>query len=754
MTTGTTRSLLMTTALPAAFSATALSAQNFNGAMVTSSNLPDMPLTVTQFGPRISERPDDAPVSSPMSTSSMIPDMPDMPDMNVPMQSNNRPDENPAPVVIHMVAPKPVEPATPSTPMVIARKPGDPIPMPGGGNPGQDGGGDDGYEEPDPDRPTDIPDSGPLPTFDGIGLSALSPPENVTLTQAVEITAGPVGDQQFVQATGQTLFGAVMDPGAFDMVEVEVQPAGRTTLVDVSPMTGQFATRIFEDDFGNDGTVTVNLVAANSNNSEVETESVSYTLRQAMPEDGFVQALSRVTYGATPQLYARVRAIGFSAYVEEQLNPGTINDAFFNSLSVDNLIDRSNRNTGSVLNELVEHNIAHAAYTEKQLQEVMGEFWSNHFHASEKGASMALQAVDDRDFFRENAFGNFADLLKYSARSPLMSRFLDNTDNRRGNINENYGREILELHTVGVDGGYDDDDVIAVSRVFTGWTYDWVNDQEPARSNDPRQYVFEFRADRHDFEDKEIPFLGLTITGREGAEGVNEGDELIDALSMDPRTQNYVCGKIVQKFVADNPPANFVQNCVTAWQASGGNSAEMLRAILMDPAFINTPSIQRTQVKTPFEFAVSFVRAFDFLPPANREDQFFRDAREAVTRAGFNPVFFPVPTGLPEVGAAWLSSYAMLSQYSELTGLADSAQDFGSDMQALMLDAGLETAEEAAAYLLAIATADRYREEEYNAVIAELRGSDGFFEPATENETTAIRRAIAMITSSPSFHLQ
>ncbi len=743
------RSLLVSTALGMALTASTALAQNMGGAFVTSAR-PDIPQTSTQTGPKVSDRPSEMPSGTPSVVS--VPTLPVPPSAGTPTVSSNRPDDTPAPIVIQIIANTPTMPSTPGSAMVVARKPGEAPVMGGGGTPGQGGG--DGGDDPDPDRPTDIPTGPTLPTFDGIGLSALAPPENVTVTQAVEIVAGPVGDEQFVQATGQTLFGAVQDPGAFDMVEVMVQPSGRTAMVDVSPNTGQFAARVFEDDFGNDGSATVNLTAMNSTNDEVQTESVSYTLQQAMPEDGFVQALSRVTYGATPQLYARVASIGFEAYVEEQLNPDTINDSFFESLNFDSLINRNDTNVGRLMDQVTEHNLAHASYSEKQLQELMGEFWSNHFHASDKGASMSLQTADDREFFRENAFGNFSDLLKYSARSPLMSRFLDNTDNRRGNINENYGREILELHTVGVDGGYDDDDVIAVSRVFTGWTYDWVNDQEPARSSEPRRYVFEFRADRHDTDDKVVDFLGITITGREGAQGVEEGDELIDALSNDPRTQNYVCGKIVQKFVSDAPPQSFVDNCVAAWAASNGNSAAILRAILLDPEFINNPGLQRTKAKTPFEFAASFVRAFDFLPPASREDSFFRDLREAVTTAGFNPVRFPVPTGLPEVGAAWLNSATLIEQYQELTGLADDAEDFGSDLQALILAAGLETAEETAAYMLAIATADRYREEEYNAVVAELKGTDGFFEPATEDETRALRRAIAVITSSPSFHLQ
>ncbi|MEO0370121.1 MAG: DUF1800 family protein [Pseudomonadota bacterium] len=602
-----------------------------------------------------------------------------------------------------------------------------------------------------PDIPTDIP-TPDIPTFAGIGPSALAPPETFVLTQAVEITSGPVGDDQIIQSTGQTLFGAVMDPGSFDMVEVSVAPSGRTTTVDVSPMTGQFATRVFEDDFGSDGMVTVTLTGASSVSDEIQPESASYTMQRALPTDGFVQALSRVTYGATPQLYARVRAVGFDTYIEEQLNPDSINDSFFDSLRAGDLISMTSRNTYGMLDQMIEKSLAHASFSEKQLQEVMGAFWVNHFHAAEKDRSMSLQAVADREFFRENAFGTFEELLVYSARSPLMSRFLDNNDSRVGNLNENYGREILELHTVGVDGGYNDDDVIAVSRVFTGWGWEWTNPEESDTL--PREHAFIFTESRHDTEDKEIPFLGITINGREGPEGMDEALELITVLSNDPRTQAFVCGKIVQKFVSDAPPSSFVSNCVAAWQASGGSTEAMLRAILLDPAFIETMSLQRNKAKTPFEFAASFVRAFDYLPSAARMEQFYQEVRESVQKAGFNPVRFPAPTGLPEVGAAWLNTHAIIEQYKELTRLANQADTYGSDLQALVLDAGLQTAEETAAYMLAIATADRYREEEYEAVVRELKGTDGFFEPVTEDETRAFRRAIAIIAASPSFHLQ
>ena len=444
--------------------------------------------------------------------------------------------------------------------------------------------------------------------------------------------------------------------------------------------------------------------------------------------------------------------MGFAAYVEEQLNPETINDTAFEATDPSALVDILNRSGNTVLNGMTNENMAYAAYSEKQLREVMGTFWWNHFHASERDANMYHQAVTDRRFFRENAFGNFGDLLLYSARSPLMSRFLDNNNNRRGNINENYGREILELHTVGVNGGYDDNDVIEVSRIFTGWRYDWVN--EDNQETEGRIFEFEFQPERHDFEDKNVDFIGLNVTGRTGEDGVQEGEELIAALSMQPSTRAYVCGKIVQKFVADDPPAEFVNICTATWEASGGNSREILRAILLDPAYISRAEYQRNKAKTPFEFAASFVRAFGFEPGEDGEGAFYDRLRRAMHNAGMNPTRFPVPTGLAEVSSAWLNSATYIEQYKELNGLASRANRNGSDMQAEILDAGLETAEEVAAFLLGVATSDRYTLAEYEAVIAELKGADGIFEPATEDETIAFRRAIAIVSIAPSFHLQ
>ncbi|MEL7150365.1 MAG: DUF1800 family protein [Pseudomonadota bacterium] len=609
-------------------------------------------------------------------------------------------------------------------------------------------------------NPTPVPtptpvNPGSVPTAETVQASPLSPPANVELTQAVQLTsAGNVNSQ--VPNTGATLFGAVQSSSVFDTVDVQISGSNRSTTVDVGPMTGQFAVRLFPEDFGAGNQVQVTLTGANSTNTEVEATPVTYTLTAMPAQDGVSQALSRLTYGATPDLYARVRSIGFANYVEEQLNPDSINDAAFNAMNPNAILTPTERNGNTLLRNLVHYEIANAAFSEKQLQNVMGDFWANHFHAVTKDTNMYAQNINDRQYFHDNAFGTFQDLLLYSARSPLMSQYLDNDQNRfrenRENegINENYGREILELSTVGVEAGYTPADVDMVSRVFSGWRYTRTN---PNADNVAETYAFEFFPEDHDPQDKLIPFLGTTIAGREGADGVQEGEELISILANHPSTINRTCRKIVQLLVADNAPDGFIQACVAAWGVDGDIDA-MLRAILLNPAYINTAEYQRNKAKTPFEYSVSVIRAFGARPDNPQEDDFWNRFREAHEDAGYNFVRFPVPTGLPEVSAAWLNSASMVAAYNEITDVVERRQDYGIDLMADIAEAGLETAEEVAAYLLAIGTADNFTLPEYEEVVGVLKGEDGIFEPRVQDETRALERAMGLIVVSPSFQLQ
>ena len=609
----------------------------------------------------------------------------------------------------------------------------------GGGNGGGSGGGGGGGTPPNP------PDG----TISGV--SPLTPPTDIEPTMAIQLLSA--GNQQgVVPVTGATLFGAAMDSAMFDTVQVTVAPTNRTTIVDVGSQTGQFAVRLFPEDFANGPNVTVTLTGLLSTNPEVQSAPVSYDLQGRPVADGVSQALSRVTYGATPELYARVRGMGFEAYVRQQLNPSSINDRAFERTNPQNLLNVESEQERDIFRSLIAYKIARAAYSEKQLQEIMGHFWANHFHAVTKGTNMYVQNVTDRLFYRDNAFGNFEDLLLYSARSPLMSQYLDNDQNRRGRPNQNYGREILELSTVGVDAGYDETDIDAIAEILTGWGYRRVGDANP------QIYEFEFYPDRHEPGDKFIPFLNLTIAGREGEAGVEEGEELISILAQLPETRQFVCGKIVQLLVADQPPANLVQACAASWEATNGEIQPMLEAILLDPSFITEVEYQRTKVKTPFEYAVSTMRAFGAEPTAEREgENFYGRFRALFEDAGYDLLRFPTPTGLAEVGSAWTSSATLIGMYDDMGDLIRANEaTYGITLEQDIEEAGLETAEEVAAYLLTIATADRFTSVEFDSVVSALKGEDGIFDPLAQgsNETAALRRAMGVIIATPSFLLQ
>ncbi|MGR3511119.1 MAG: DUF1800 family protein [Paracoccaceae bacterium] len=604
--------------------------------------------------------------------------------------------------------------------------------------------------------PTPTPiDPGVAPTPETVQASPLTPPTDAVITQAVQLTsAGNVNNE--VPNTGATLFGAVQSSSVFDIVNVAVSGSNRTTTVDVGPMTGQFAVRLFPEDFASGNEVQVTLTGANSASSEVEAVPVTYTVTAMPAQDGVSQALSRLTFGATPDLYARVRAIGFGNYVEEQLNPDSINDAAFNAMNPESINDPREENGGTLLRRLAHYEIAQAAFSEKQLQNVMAQFWANHFHAVTKDTAIYTQNIDDRAFYRENAFGNFGEMLLYSARSPLMSQYLDNDQNRfregreNDGINENYGREILELHTVGVEANYTPADVDMVSRVFSGWRYERTN---PNAEDTAQTFAFTFFPNEHDPQDKLIPFLNTIIPGRTGEAGVQEGEELIAILANHPSTRTRTCRKLVQLLVADEAPANFVQACAAAW-GDGGDVEAMLRAILLDPAYIGTAEFQRNKAKTPFEYAVSTIRAFGARPDDVQDEDFWRNFRESYERAGQDFLRFPLPTGLPEVASAWLTSASMVAAYNEVTDVIEGRQNYGIDPMADITEAGLESAEEVAAYLLGVATADQYTLGEFEEVVGVLKGEDGIFEPLVQDETRALERALGLIVVSPSFQLQ
>jgi len=340
--------------------------------------------------------------------------------------------------------------------------------------------------------------------------------------------------------------------------------------------------------------------------------------------------------------------------------------------------------------------VVRAALSRRQLYEAMVDFWANHFNVFfGKGADRVLAPSYIEETLRPRAFGKFADLLIATARSPAMLFYLDNwesvapgsappavtrprlgarpwfgrgryvpgfsrepaqADSQRQRvlermpkgINENYARELLELHTLGVDGGYTQQDVIEVARIFTGWSI-----KRPQQGGG-----FEFHDWAHDDGEKTV--LGVRFPA---GHGMDEGVRLLKLLASLPATMHHVSRKLCQRLVNDDPPDGCVDDAVAAWKRSSGDMREVVRAIVHGPDFWAPQNI-RAKVKTPLEFVVSAVRAVGGDPDTTPR------LAQVVARLG-QPLYRHVaPDGYPEREEAWVNSGALLDRMNVAVALA------------------------------------------------------------------------------------
>jgi len=323
-----------------------------------------------------------------------------------------------------------------------------------------------------------------------------------------------------------------------------------------------------------------------------------------------------------------------------------------------------------VVDELVHAKLLRAIYSERQLQEVMTDFWFNHFNVFiGKGADRYLLTSYERDVIRPHAMGKFEDLLVATAQSPAMLFYLDNwlsvgpnseiangipkrnrrrsryrppvvkqAKGRRSGLNENYGRELMELHTLGVNGGYTQKDVTEVARVFTGWTL-----------KQPKQGGFTFEERMHEPGDKIV--LGHRIKSN----GEKEGREVLHLLARHPSTAKFICAKLATRFVSDNPSPALVDRMAQTFLKKKGDIGEVLKTLFHSPEFW-APDAYRAKVKTPLEFIVSAVRAnganvTDAMPLARQLQNM------GMTLYGMQP-----PTGYSMKADAWVNSSALLGR--------------------------------------------------------------------------------------------
>ena len=449
--------------------------------------------------------------------------------------------------------------------------------------------------------------------------------------------------------------------------------------------------------------------------------------REQTADQQVMHALSRLTYGARPGEAQRVRDMGVDRWIATQLAPRQIDDAAAEehlkryptiSMSAEQLLvqyDRAQqlrralaeRDSGGVSAadsaalrkaiadgqrvsiEVQSAKVARALLSERQLEEVMVDFWHNHFSVFIGKGQVRYFLADHDRAIRAHALGNFRDLLGAVAKSPAMLFYLDNMQSsvepdrptlsaaqvraqrgrgtlrpppavppgvippgqrpaagaaqlpqRRRGLNENYARELLELHTLGVDGGYTQQDVINVARALTGWTID--NPRTSGR--------FIFRPAMHDAGSKVV--LGVPLpAGR----GIEDGEQVLDILARHPSTARFIATKLARRFVSDSPPPALVDRAAATFTRTDGNITEVVRTIVTSPEFFSSDAY-RSKLKTPFELVASTLRALNALPdPTARTAQ-------AVARLG-QPIFGKeTPNGYPDVADAWLNTGAILNR--------------------------------------------------------------------------------------------
>jgi uncharacterized protein (DUF1800 family) len=456
--------------------------------------------------------------------------------------------------------------------------------------------------------------------------------------------------------------------------------------------------------------------------------------REQTADQQVQQVLNRLAFGPRPGDVARVREMGVDRWIALQLAPDRIDDHVMDSIVATSYegLDRSTndivadyvkgqqalrrtqaqlaqggdssgkkdlraevlrqnpelrdqlRRSQRALGELQSAKLARAVGSERQLQEVMTDFWENHFSVfAGKGVTRLFLPSYDRDVIRPHALGKFRDLLGAVAKSPAMLFYLDQWQStvdslhpselamrapaRRGarratamqpprpaqaartrrGLNENYARELMELHTLGVDGGYTQQDVIEVARALTGWTMN------------PRQSAeFVFRPAIHDAGEKVV--LGHRLpAGR----GIEDGELVLDILARDPHTAHFIAHKLAVRFVSDDPPPALVERAAQTFLKTDGDIRETVRTIVTSPEFFSRAAYH-SKVKSPFELVASSLRALGAQP-----DTSMRSA-QAVAFLG-QPMFgHRDPNGWPETGDAWMNSGAILNRINFGAALA------------------------------------------------------------------------------------
>ncbi len=369
-------------------------------------------------------------------------------------------------------------------------------------------------------------------------------------------------------------------------------------------------------------------------------------------------ALKRTSFGVHRDELSAIQALGIDDYLEQQLNYELIDESALEA-TIQALFPRTLQSPAQLIlgfpdniAEVAQQMIAAAQYRQmfsrQQLYEVMVEFWTDHFNIHLlNGLGPTLKPEDDRLVIRPHALGNFRDLLHASAKSPSMLFYLDNFLNQASAPNENYARELMELHTLGVDGGYTEEDVKEVARCFTGWTIRFPGDS----SGDYGTFVYIDTI--HDNGEKSV--LGNTIAA---GGGQGDGEQVLDILAAHPSTAKFIANKLCRRFISDDPDPASVDAVASAFTQSDGDIKTTLRALFATEAFRTSADLKFCR---PTEYLAGLVRALapDTSYPTD-DGELFLLAQSILGQLAYG---WPTPDGYPDKQSYWASTGGLLNRW-------------------------------------------------------------------------------------------
>ena len=378
-----------------------------------------------------------------------------------------------------------------------------------------------------------------------------------------------------------------------------------------------------------------------------------------LPSDPIAHLIRRATFGPTPAALAEAAKLGVAGWVDRQLDPAKIDDTACDALLA--RLPLANADIATVRAKLPKHSyeafgqlgratVARAIWSNRQLFEMAVNFWANHLHVAAPSSGIWDSRADyDRQVTRKYAFGRFADMLKASARHPAMLTYLDNRSSTKAHPNENYARELMELHTVGLI--YSEADVQAAAKLLTGLTVGTGG-------------TYAYNASRH-------ATGAVTVLGFSHANATADGGEaaalaFLDYLAMHPATANRIAAKLCVRFVADEAPATLVDKLAKVYLDNGSAIAPVLKALFTSPEFAASAGLK---IRTPFEDLAATVRALGLRPETSGVKAL--DALyNTLVNAGNAPLRWSPPNGYPDVAAAWASPSAFLMRCNNHLNLA------------------------------------------------------------------------------------